>query len=78
MTINEHATDFAGLPVADWEPEASLADPEGTAYRITLSYDEEEKGAQWTDKLARFLEDPAVGRVKALVVGTWGEVATGD
>jgi hypothetical protein len=78
VTINEHAVEFGGKPVVDWEPDTVLADPEGTAYRITLSYEESESGAQWTDKLARFLEDPAAGRITALVVGAWGEVATGD
>ena len=78
MTINEHAVEFAGKPVVDWEPDTVLADPEGTAYRITLSYEEAQAGTQWTDKLARFLEDPASRRVTALVVGAWGEVATGD
>ena len=78
MTINEHATDFAGLAVRDWEPDEPLDDPAGAAFRISLSYEETEEGAQWTDKLARFLERPEVERVTALVVGPWGEVAVGD
>ncbi len=30
MSINEHATAFAGKPVVDWEPGDTLADPRTT------------------------------------------------
>jgi hypothetical protein len=87
VTIEEHATHFAGRPVADWEPSAvgdagdagaATALEEGGVYRITLSYEEEEEGAQWTDKFSTFLEQPGVERVYGIVVGSWGNAGTGD
>jgi hypothetical protein len=73
VTINEHATDFAGKPVVDWDPETGIEDPTGTIYRITLSYDEAEDDQVWTDKLALFLDDPASSQVVGIVVGEWEE-----
>lgn len=69
--ICEHLTDFAGIPVRDWSAEAGIEDPEGTCYRIALDWDEAEEGVTWTELFARFLSDPAVDRVRGLVVGLW-------
>jgi hypothetical protein len=71
MGFYEHATEFAGLPVVDWDPEAGIVDPTGTIYRLGLSWDEGEEGVRWTDKFATFLDDPAVGSITGLVVGPW-------
>ena len=72
MGIYEHATHFAGLPVVDWGPGRPLRNPDRTAYRLSLDFEETEAGAQWSDRLASFLEDPASGQVRAIVVGIWG------
>ncbi len=71
MTISEHLTQFAGKPVADWEPDSPLADPEGTLYRLSLSYEEADAGTRWIDTFARLLDDPVAGRLRGLVVGIW-------
>lgn len=71
MTIDEHATHFAGKPVQDWEPEMAISDPGGTIYRISLSYEEANKGGRWTDKFSTFLSDPAAQEITGIVVGTW-------
>jgi hypothetical protein len=71
MTIDEHATHFAGKPVQDWEPEMAIADPGGTIYRISLSYEEADEGGRWTDKFSTFLSDPAAREITGIVVGTW-------
>ncbi len=71
MTIEEHATHFAGKPVVDWNPEAGIQDPAGTIYRVSLSYDEGDEGQRWTDKFAAFLDDPAASQITGIVVGTW-------
>jgi hypothetical protein len=55
MGIYEHLTEFAGLPVVDWDPEAGRAIISGTAYRLTISYEEAQEGHRWTDKLAALL-----------------------
>jgi hypothetical protein len=71
VTISEHRTSFAGLPVAEWEPGMPVDDPEGTIYRLSLGYDEAEAGTRWTDKFAQLLDDPAAVRMTGLVVGVW-------
>jgi hypothetical protein len=78
VTINEHATHFAGRPIVDWEPDKNVTIETSGVYRITLDYDEHEAGGTWTDKLARFLEQPGVEGVRGIVVGPWGDVAPGD
>lgn len=35
-SVHEHAREFAGLPVVDWDPVRPIADPDGTAQRLTL------------------------------------------
>jgi hypothetical protein len=74
MSIYEHVTQLAGKPVIDWEPDTPLSEPEAVVYRISLSYDEAEEGAHWTDKLADFLDQPGCDRVTGLIVGAWEEV----
>ena len=71
MTIEEHATHFAGKPVVGWDPEAGIQDPTGTIYRVSLSYAEADEGQRWTDKFAAFLDDPASSQITGIVVGTW-------
>lgn len=71
--INEHATEFAGKPVKDWSP-GDAADPQFT-YRLMVDY---EDATLWMDKLAAFLDTPGVEQATGLIVGNWGEVASGD
>jgi len=71
MSLYEHPTEMAGKTIVEWNPEAGIADPEHSAYRISLGWDEGEEGGTWTDKFADFLRDPNVGRVTAFVVGQW-------
>ncbi|HEX2909503.1 MAG TPA: STM4015 family protein [Chloroflexia bacterium] len=74
----EHITEFSGLPVVDWEPDMPLEEASRKAYRLSLSWEETEQKVRWTDKLAVFLSNPASREVIALLVGPWGEVATGE
>lgn len=69
--INEHATEFAGKPVVDWEPDESHAAPHDAIFRVSLAYDEAEEGQHWTDKFAAFLDDPRAAASTGLVIGTW-------
>lgn len=69
MTISEHTTRFAGLPVEDWDPAVGIADPTGTLYRVSLADDE----STWIDYFATFLDDPAAGKIVGIVVGVWDE-----
>ncbi|MBX7223564.1 MAG: STM4015 family protein [Blastocatellia bacterium] len=74
MTIGEHTSVFGGKSVVDWTPGTPLTNPEDTCFRITLWYEASEKGEEWTDLLAKFLEDPAAGRVYGIVVGSWSDM----
>ncbi|WFE20854.1 STM4015 family protein [Solwaraspora sp. WMMD937] len=71
MTINEHITHFAGLPVVDFDPQTAaqhVGSP--VAWRLSASEEDEVDFAQlfatWLDTV-----DPA--SVDALVTGDWGE-----
>ncbi len=65
MTISEHAEEFAGHPVRDFESGESLIDPAGTAYRLILDYDAAERGVSFESLWNEFLRDPASGQVVA-------------
>lgn len=77
MSINEHAREFAGKPVKQWEPPEAIEDPKGTVYRIDLSYEAAEAGETWEKKFATFLSKPAASEVTGLVVGMWGDTSEG-
>jgi hypothetical protein len=68
MTIEEHADEFAGLPVRDYDPEAGVDNPSGTIYRLSLDWEAEEP---ITGLFARFLEEPDVGQSRGIVIGAW-------
>jgi hypothetical protein len=76
MTLNERVTEFAGLPVVEFELEtlagtAALADPASVAWRLSSDHD----GGRdlFTQRLGALLEQPWAGQVRALVVGEWGQ-----
>jgi hypothetical protein len=62
----EHATEFAGLPVADFQ--GRLSNPQSTAYRIRVDYDDENTA---TELFSELLADPGADRLAALVFGAW-------
>ena len=76
--ISEHAEEFAGKPVREWEPGQAIADPAGSAYRITLTYEEAENGTTWQEKFDDFLSQPAASEVTAFIVGLWGDTSDGE
>jgi hypothetical protein len=76
--VYEHLTEFAGRPVRDWDADGGIRDAAGTAYRLSLSYDEADNGATLADKLGAFLADPNAGQVEALVIGSWNAADAGE
>lgn len=72
MPNSEYIQVFAGKPVVDWNPDDGISDPDGTIYRIALTWEESEEGEHWTDRFSKFLDDPASSRVTGLIVGNWG------
>jgi hypothetical protein len=74
VTIEEHANEFAGLPVQDYDPDEGIKDPESHAYRLSISYDASTSGETMTGLLAGLVEDPAAFRLRALIIGAWEDV----
>ncbi len=68
MSIEEHAEEFAGQPVREYDPEVGIDDPSGSAYRLSVEYDD---GDTFMVKLAQFLEDPGAREVRGIVIGYW-------
>ncbi|MEW2356834.1 STM4015 family protein [Spirillospora sp. NPDC029432] len=69
MTINEHMTEYAGLPVFEFEgPADGLPEPGAVAWRLTHDEDEDGRfGLLFKD----FLDAVDTERVTHLVVGCW-------
>lgn len=78
MTIHAHLTEFEGLPVVPYSPDAPLAKPAGHAYRLSLDWDSHESGDTFLGLFASLLGDPGVTEVQALVIGDWGGAGQGD
>ncbi|MBE1492198.1 STM4015 family protein [Plantactinospora soyae] len=73
MTINSHITEFAGLPVVDFDPDRPVDAAPGTvAWRLRLD-DGSEGGERFAELTDRFLAAVEPGEVQALIVGDWGE-----
>ncbi|MFJ9554742.1 STM4015 family protein [Nocardiopsis sp. NPDC101807] len=82
MPNSAHLTEYADLPVVEFpateagepapgELAAALADPGSVAWRLRADpYEAEE---DFTAYFARFLEGVDTARVRALVIGTWGD-----
>ncbi|BDI31275.1 hypothetical protein CCAX7_33260 [Capsulimonas corticalis] len=71
MGIYEHLKHFGGKPVVNWESGDFLENPSKMAYRISISWEENDADAKWTDKFSQFLSEPNVGEVTAIIVGPW-------
>ncbi len=71
MSIYQHISTFAGLPVQEFTAEIGTPDePEAVAWRISTDYDGGED--LFSERVTAFLATPWVDRVRALVVGEWG------
>lgn len=72
MTVNQHATTFAGLPVRKFKVSMDVPeDPAGTAWRLATNY--EGGPDKFNRRLDALLAAPWAGDVRALVIGEWGE-----
>lgn len=77
MSIYEHAIEFAGKPVEEWQPDQVIKNPGRTVYRLALSYDEAEGGETWEKRFAAFLSSPRASEVSGLIIGMWGDTSEG-
>jgi hypothetical protein len=71
VTINEHLTTFAGLPIVEVDDERSPADPAAVAWRIDLEEFDADT-SEFEAALEKVLERAGPGGPAALVVGEWG------
>jgi hypothetical protein len=78
VTISEHLTQFAGLPVEEFDPEKGLAAPETVAYCLRLGYDAEQDGVTFSSLLSALTADPRADRLRALVIGCWDSAWEGN
>ncbi|NUQ64879.1 MAG: STM4015 family protein [Pirellulales bacterium] len=67
MTFS-NAEQFAGKRVVDFQRDTPLSGLDSTAYRLRIEYDDEHT---MLDLLTALLEDAAVDRLEALVIGAW-------
>jgi hypothetical protein len=74
VSIHEHLSTFAGLPVVDLgegKESALPADPAAAAWRIDMDFDA--GGSEFEAAFERLLEHTAPAGPTALIVGEWGE-----
>jgi hypothetical protein len=60
MSIYDNETQFYGLPVVDFKPQLGIENPTTQVYRLA-----------YEDILDKFLNDPRVTDVPALIIGNW-------
>ena len=78
MTISQRLTEFAGLPVVEYDPQAGLRAPREAACKIALGWEAYDQGKGFSDLFAPLLEEPAVQDLTALIIGDWGGTAEGN
>ena len=75
MTISENLTTFYGRKVVDYDPDSGFVGG-GVAPRLRLDAGGDSDGT-FTDLYMRFLQEPAVGGIEALVIGIWNPMQEG-
>lgn len=78
MTISYHEATFAGMPVHDYDPDQGIDAPAGSACRLRVDWEDYDAGETLMDVLPQFLDDPAVGDVRGLIIGDWGGAGEGN
>jgi hypothetical protein len=73
MTIEDNLTEFAGLPVQDFAPGVDVTPDR--AWRVRVDYDPEEP---WLNVFEQFVGTSGAANIRAFVVGSWGDVGTGE
>ncbi|MEV4760137.1 STM4015 family protein [Micromonospora sp. NPDC049559] len=72
MTVNEHVTVFAGLPVVEFGADVPVPpDPGAVAWRLSAEYDTTPD--EFSALVGEFLAAVDPGAVTALIVGQWGQ-----
>lgn len=82
MRYTEHLTGLHGLPDYDFplpdEEVPELPEPDEVAWRVFYDAYEEEGEEDWEGRFERFLTTVDASRVRALIIGQWGETYEKD
>ncbi|MFD7503578.1 STM4015 family protein [Streptomyces sp. NPDC059850] len=82
MSYTAYLTELHGLPVFDFplpdDEDPRLPEPEAAAWRISYNPYTEESDENFEDRFERFLTTVAPSRVRALIIGQWGEAEEED
>lgn len=78
MTVHSNLEEYLDLRVVDFDPEKpGTADWSTQAARVRLTYEHDEK-ATYTDLYTKFLKEPHLDQLQALIIGMWQLFAEGD
>lgn len=81
MDYGDHLTELHRLPVFDFplpDEDPRLPEPEAAAWRISYNPYEDESDEDFEGRFERFLTTVAPARVRALIIGQWGEAYDED
>ncbi len=70
--ISDHLTEFIGLPVVGFDPEAGADDYAGKVYRV--GYDWDGKEVPVHEQLEKYFENPKCAEALGLIIGCYDEV----
>jgi hypothetical protein len=72
MSVNEHVSIFAGLPVVEFDPaDPPRSDPGAFAWRLSAGDDND--ADEFRNRARALMAAPWADQVKAIIVGEWGE-----
>lgn len=72
MTIHEHFTEFAGLPVADYSVDGAAGEDAKDVGRYAWRVFTEFESSPFDEVFAAFLDEVDAAQVTALLIGYWG------
>ena len=78
MPIENNLTEFAGLPVVEYNPQTGLGSPGKSTYRISVDWEAHDQGKDFSDLLAPMIEEATVRDLTALIIGDWGGTGEGN
>src|SRR5436189_33575 len=79
--INQHMTEWLGLPVKFYDQERSaspITEDEARSVAFHLFVDPYGSEFSFAELFSRFISNASVSEATALIIGSWGEVGAGD